>query len=149
MGQIGSRIDRHEIIGLDTSIWIYHLEANSRYLPLTKEILEGIQKGNWQGVVSTLTLMELTVPAWRQDQGMVARQYEALLINFPNLRVIDVDRRVARNAAQLRARFGVRPVDALLVATCLSCGATAFITNDRSLKQLEQALDVLILDDYI
>jgi predicted nucleic acid-binding protein len=78
----------------------------------------------------------------------VAREYEALLVHFPNLTLADVTRDVARRAAQLRARYRVRPADALQAATALVHGATAFVTNDRRLVRLEPVLDVIVLEDF-
>ena len=90
------------VIGLDTSIFIYHLEANPIYTPLTKTVFENMEDGKFQGVTSTITLMELTVLPWRTGHENVAREYEALLINFPNLSILDVSRNAARLAAKLR-----------------------------------------------
>ena len=59
----------------------------------------------------------------------------------------DVTRDVARQAAQLRARYRLRPVDAIQVATALVYRATAFVTNDATLARLAPALDVVLLDD--
>jgi predicted nucleic acid-binding protein len=70
------------------------------------------------------------------------------LIHFPHLTLVDVTREVARRAAQLRARHRLRPADALQAATALVGGATALVTNDRSLARLAPALDVVILDDH-
>lgn len=65
-----------------------------------------------------------------------------LLVHFPHLVLADVTRDIARRAAQLRARYGVRPADALQAAT-------AFVTNDHRLSCLSSELDVLVLDDFI
>ena len=62
---------------------------------------------------------------------------------------MDVTRDVARGAAQLRARLGVRPADALQAASALLGGATAFVTNDRALARLAPLLDVIVPDDWV
>jgi len=72
-----------------------------------------------------------------------------LLVHFPHLVLADVTRDIARRAAQLRARYGVRPADALQAATALLHRATAFVTNDHRLSCLSSELDVLVLDDFI
>ena len=139
-------LQRHPIIGLDTSIFIYHLEAHPRYLPLTTAILSGIVEGDRQGVTSTITLMELTVRPWQLQRQAVARHYEALLVHFPHLLLADIDRQAARRAAQLRANYRLRPADALQVATSLVHDATAFLTNDHRLTQLNGLIDIIQLD---
>ena len=68
---------------------------------------------------------------------------------FPHLTLMDVTRDVARRAAQLRARYRLRPADALQVATALVHEATAFVSNDRQLARLAPTLDVIILDDFL
>ena len=143
---VRERLAGHTVVGLDTSIFIYHLEAHPRYLPLTRELLGGVQAGRWTAITSVITLMELTVRPWQIERPAVAREYEALLIHFPNLTLVDVTREVARRAAQLRARYRLRPADALQAATALVGGATALVTNDRGLSRLAPLLDVALLD---
>lgn len=50
--------------------------------------------------------------------------------------------------ARLRARFRLRPADALQVAAGLANDASAFVTNDHSLHHLQEVIDVVVLDDY-
>jgi predicted nucleic acid-binding protein len=149
MERFRQRLAGHTLLGLDTSVFIYHLEAHPHYQPLTHELLTGIQAGKQTGVTSTVTLMELTVRPWQVARPAVAREYEALLVHFPNLVLADVTRNVARRAAQLRALHNIRPADALQVATALVHRATAFVTNDRQLARLAAELDVMILADFV
>lgn len=149
MASLPQRLAAHQLIGLDTSIFIYHFEANQKYLPLTRSILKLVESGQSQGVISTLVVMELTVHPWRIDRGDIARQYEALLINFPNLKLVDVSREVARQAAQLRAKYNLRPADALQVGTAIISGATLWVSNDKALKRLEPAIEVIVLEDFV
>jgi predicted nucleic acid-binding protein len=143
------RLAAHAVLGLDTSIFIYHLEQHPTYSPLTQTLLAGVQAGRWRAVASVVTLMELTVRPWQLNREAIAREYEILLVHFPHLLLADVTRDVARRGAQLRARFQLRPADALQVATALLHGATAFVTNDRGLARLGPALDVVVLGDLV
>lgn len=136
------------IFGLDTSIFIYHFEAHPVYGSITQEIFDCILKGEKQAVTSIITLMEINVRPLQLGQKDIAREYEALLCNYPHLSILDVDREVARRAAQVRAEFNFRPADALQVAACISGGAQVFITNDKRLNRLE-FIKIAILDDLI
>lgn len=148
MDRLSERLADHAVIGLDTNVFIYHLEAHPRYQSLTQELLAGVQAGRWTAVTSTVTMMELTVRPWQLGRPAVAREYEVLLVHFPHLALADVTRDVARRAAQLRARYRLRLADALQVATALVHRATAFVTNDRRLTQLAPILDIIVLDDF-
>ena len=149
MDELSKRLAKAKVIGLDTPLFIYFLEDNERYGPLAQLTINGIEKGKWQGVTSTITLMEITVRPWQLGRESAAREYEAILVHFPNLSVVDVDRNVARAAAQLRAKYNVSPPDALQVAASLSYGAKAFLTNDKRLSRLQDLIDILVLDDFV
>ena len=149
MERFRERLAGHAIVGLDTNIFIYHLEAHPRYQPLTQALLAGVQAGRQGAITSVVTVMELTVRPWRMGRAAVAYEYEALLLHFPNLTLADVTRDAARRAAQLRARYSVRPADALQVATALVHSATAFVTHDQRLARLSPELDVIALDDFL
>jgi predicted nucleic acid-binding protein len=142
------QLANHVVVGLDTSVFIYHFEAHPRYLPLTQELLASIQAGQRTAIASTIMVMELTVQPWKMGRSSVAREYEALLIHFPNLALVDVNRDVARRAALVRADHSVRPADALHIATALLEGATAFVTNDRKLSRLSPEISIIVLDDF-
>ncbi|MFP4346351.1 MAG: type II toxin-antitoxin system VapC family toxin [Anaerolineales bacterium] len=135
-------------MGLDTSIFIYHLERHPRYFPLTQELLSGVEAGKWTAVASTMALMELTVRPWQLERPDVARAYEDALTQFPHLTLADVTRDVARRAAQLRAQHNLRPADALHIATALAHDATLFVTNDRDFARLDIP-HIVLLSDFV
>jgi predicted nucleic acid-binding protein len=148
MGKFTERISQLPIVGLDTSIFIYHFEKNPTYLSLTRELFSRIESGELRGVTSTISLMEIIVRPLDLGRQDIAQKYEALLVNFPNLEMIDLDRDIIRQAARLRAEFKIRPPDALQVSACLARGAHAFITNDRKLERLQKQTEVIILDYF-
>jgi predicted nucleic acid-binding protein len=59
----------------------------------------------------------------------------------PNLRIADM-------GAHLRAEYNLRTPDAIQAATCLSYGATGFISNDAGFRRVA-GLDVMVLDDLL
>ena len=136
MDELSKRLASAKVVGLDTSVFIYFLEEHPQYSSLAQITIKCVEDGKWQGVTSTITLMEITVRPWQLEREAVAREYEAILVHFPNLTIMDVDRNVARAAAQLRAKYKVSPPDALQVAACVSYGANAFLTNDKRLVKL-------------
>lgn len=148
MGKLTQALGTHARIGLDSCVFIYHLERHPGYLAATQELLTGVESGRWEAITSTITLMELTVRPWRLERSDVAWDYEGALVQFPHLRLMDVTRGVAREAAQLRARHNLRPADAILAATALIHDATVLVTNDRDFSRLD-ALDVLLLSDVV
>jgi predicted nucleic acid-binding protein len=136
-------------IGIDTPIFIYHLESHPAYLPLTQALLSSIEAGMKKGMTSTVTIMEINIRPLQLGRPEIAIKYEALLANFPNFSLIDINRDVARRAAQLRAQYSLRRADALQVAACQVNGAQVFVTNDRRLAQLKAEIEIIVLQDFI
>ena len=148
MAEIGEALRRHERVGIDTSVFIYHLEAKAPYGPLVRTIFKALANGSFQGVTSALTFMELVVKPLQLDRPDIADEYEVLVASYPNLTVAELDRPTMRRAAELRAAYRLSPPDALQVAACVEHGASAFLTNDGGLRRL-QHIEVLFLDDFV
>jgi predicted nucleic acid-binding protein len=141
-------IGAHQRVALDTSIWIYHLEAHSEYLPLTTKILNAVSKGRCKAIVSELSLLEIVVRPLQLGLEDVADEYETLLTHFPHVQLVPVSRQILFKAAVLRARHGIRTPDAIILATGIVCGATRVITNDKEWKKVD-GIDVVYLGDFL
>ena len=136
------------VIGIDTPVFIYHFESHPDYSDITRQVLGAVESGACQAVTSMIALLEIMVQPYRTSQPQLTRKYEALLANFPNLNLMEVDREMTRLAAQIRAEHNLRTPDALQLAACLVQGARLFITNDRAFTRLEKSIEICLLDDY-
>ncbi|MEI9478780.1 MAG: PIN domain-containing protein [Deltaproteobacteria bacterium] len=148
MKRLQDILKTHPVIGLDTSLFIYHLEDHPRYAPLTEIIFSALEKGANKGVSSWLTLMEILVKPKTEGLLQAARDYEYYLTTFPNLTFYEMGLEVAKKASDLRATDRIKAPDAIQIATALLYGATAFITNDKIFERIK-GIDVLILDKFL
>ena len=137
----------HEVIALDTALFIYHFEDNRDYRHLTSRILQAVSQGQCRAVVSELTLLELLVRPLKLELQDVADEYEALLSHFPNLELVPLSRQVVLKAAAIRAQYGVRTPDALILATAIINDAALVITNDIQWKRVRE-IKIACLDDF-
>ncbi len=136
---------RHRRIGLDTSIFIYYLEANPTYVEMASEVFTWLERSPHAAVTSTITMTELLVHPYRAANEELVNQYYALLSSFPNLDWVAPDLGIADTAAQLRAQYRLRTPDALQAATAIRRGATAFLTNDAGLVRISE-VEVAVLE---
>ena len=148
MADLAAALRQHERIGVDTPIFIYHLEGTTHLAGLAGVALDELAGGAFTGMTSVLTLMEIAVKPLHMGRPDVAEEYEILLANYPNLVMAAIDRPTARRAAELRAEYRLRPADALQVGACLEQGATAFLSNDRELRRITD-LHVWMLEDFV
>jgi predicted nucleic acid-binding protein len=135
-------------IGLDTSVFIYHLEDNPRYASATDVIFTTLERGENEGITSYLTLLEVLTKPKAAGFLEAARDYEYYLTTFPNLTFFEMGLDVAKKASDLRAVDRIKTPDAIQVATALHYGATMFITNDRSFERVKE-IEVLLLDKFL
>lgn len=143
-----SFLRRNLRIALDSNVFIYQVEGNPRYLPVTDMIFSALERANISGVTSTITMAELLVPAYRNENESQVDDFYALFSKYPNLEWIPATLQIADLAARLRALHNLRTPDALQAATAVRGNATGFITNDPVLERVKQ-FETLVLDRIV
>jgi predicted nucleic acid-binding protein len=139
---------RHHSLALDTSIFIYELEAHPTYVEFADLIFAWLEQPGPAAVTSTITMTDLLVLPYRgKDEEQVNRIY-ALLSTYPNLSWIAPDLEIADLAAGFRARYRLRTPDTIQAATAARARATGFLTNDSAFQRVE-AFETLLLDDLL
>jgi predicted nucleic acid-binding protein len=134
-------------VGVDTSIFIYFIEEEPRFLPVVRPLFVAADAGQIELVVSALTLLEVLVVPYRAGNVALAQRYEAALTSGRGIRMIDLNRTHLRLAAQLRAVMNLSTPDAIQAAVSLAAGCTAFLTNHRRLPAVP-GLKVVQLQDH-
>ncbi|MBW1717360.1 MAG: PIN domain-containing protein [Deltaproteobacteria bacterium] len=148
MEEIDDRVKKllkgHQVVALDTMLFIYSMEARRSYIPFLRSIFYCIEKGLTKGVTSTITLTEVLIKPLKDQNIKAVKSYKFLLNNFPNLRMVNIDPQVAEKGAELRARYGIRIPDALQIASGIENQATIFLSNDCNLKKIKEIEIVLV-----
>lgn len=137
----------HRRIGLDSNILIYLLETSGPLADAAARLVDAIDAGTTEAVLSTVGLVEILVgPARAGDAAAFELTADALRDLL--IRVVSLDRATAEDAAWIRGSLGIGLEDAVHLATARNAGATAFVTNDRRLRSIPR-LEVVYLDDLV
>ena len=136
------------IVGLDTAPLIYLIEENPTFLPFVRPFFEALDRGEFRVVTSMLTLTEVLVHPMRRGNPELADRYRRTLLHASHVTTAPVSGLVAEEAAELRARHGLRTPDAIQLATAIRSGASSFLTNDIRLPSLPH-LKMLVLNQLI
>jgi predicted nucleic acid-binding protein len=139
---------RHRKIGLDTSVFIFQVEENPKYLELVNPIFVWLEVARARAVTSTITMLELLVQPYRLADMDRVNKFYALLSTYPHLEWSAPTLEIADLAARLRAEHNLKTPDALQVATALAGQATGFISNDPVFQRVA-GLEVVILDKLL
>jgi predicted nucleic acid-binding protein len=140
-------LQKHPRVALDTSIFIYQLETNPKYLPFTDLIFAWIERTGSSAVTSTITMTELLVQLYRESDDQRADQFYGLLSTYPNLEWVAPSLEIADLAAEIRALHRLRTPDALQAATALHSRAV-LLTNDPVFQRIT-GLEALVLEDFV
>ena len=146
MAALASALAGHRLIALDTSVWIYHFEGSAAHGRAADSVLEAVSEGRVAAVASELVLLELLVAPLKKGAQDVADEIELALLHFPHLQLAPVTRAVLVRAAEIRARYGLRTPDAVMVATAIESGATLSVTNDNAWRKVRE-IEVAFLQD--
>jgi predicted nucleic acid-binding protein len=136
---------RFTVVALDTAPLIYFIEKHPSYLPVQRPFFEAVHIGEIQTITSTLTITEVLVLPLRKGNADLVSAYGNILMNSPNLSVLPVDEEIATDAARIRADYGLKVPDAVQIATARRGKATAFLTNDATLKSIP-GIPTILLD---
>ncbi|MBI4378603.1 MAG: type II toxin-antitoxin system VapC family toxin [Nitrospinae bacterium] len=132
---------------IDSSPIIYFIEKDPKFHGVLHPIFTEINAGNVDAITSTIALLEVLVLPFKTDNKFLTEKYREILLNSKGFSVYEVTNEISELAARLRAKYGIRTPDAILVATSIHYGARAFLTNDSTLKNVIE-IKVLVLDDF-
>lgn len=144
-------IEEGKKIFLDTNCFIYYFENNKDYADKLETIFENIQSGNNKGYMSVLSFLEILVRPKKEKNLFLENRYKLMLSNYPNLHIVDVSFSISDAAARLRAEYGIKTPDAIILATGIIVKSDYFITNDIRLASIcnKENIQIINLNEEI
>ncbi len=139
---------RHRRLALDTSLFIYQMNENPKYVGLSDLVFSWIEQTGHEAITSTITMTELLVLPYRESDDCRVDEFYPFLSTYPNLRWIAPDLHIADIAARLRAEQRLRTPDALQAATAIRENATGLITNDPAFSRVNE-FETGVLDSFL
>lgn len=133
-------------IALDTNIFIYALDSSTEKGEKARLILQSIKELNPATCISVIVFEEFLVKVYKENLEKDISFFEDFLTGGGIIRVVDLDRAIARKAANLRSKYkSLRAPDAIHLASAIETKARIFITFDKRLPQNVEKLTVKVL----
>ncbi len=139
---------------IDSSVIIAYLERGEAVHPLAAHVLLRVGDPNdgLHASCSAISASEVLVRPIRSGPQAFGHVH-GLFTALPKLSLLNVDLPVAVQAATIRAITGLRPPDAMVVASGLLAGCEAIVSNDerwkRRLEPLFKQFRWIYLGDYL
>ena len=123
---------------LDTAPFIYFLEKSGLYFDKIRNFFIECRNYNIPLLTSAMTVEEYCVFPLSQNNNQAVANFETFLKGM-NVDVVPVDENIALKAAEFRAKYkGFKALDAVHLATAFLRGCSAFVTNDKQLRQAQE-----------
>ena len=101
-----------------------------------RDVLRKVRDGNLPAATSTLSWDELAYVVGRRRGREAGLDAGRRLLAIAHLRLVAVDTEVLREADRAARTPGVRPRDALHVASARKAGASVIVSEDRDLDRI-------------
>jgi predicted nucleic acid-binding protein len=131
---------------LDTAPIIYFVERNPAFAPVVDEIFDRLDRGILSAATSPITLLECLVLPCRSGSADLQRDFTELIVRGRGVTFISLDDAIAERGADLRARYNLSLADAIQVATALTAGCDAILTNEVAIRRVSE-LPIVIVGD--
>jgi predicted nucleic acid-binding protein len=142
------RLDLPESISLDSNIFIALNDVENGFHKPAKNLLFEINEINPKVCVSILVFEEFLVKFYQEKPKESLAYFENFLTGGGRFKVLNVDKSIARKAAQIRAKYPkIKTPDAIHLACAIEAGVKMFITTDRGLPQKIENLEITNLKD--
>jgi predicted nucleic acid-binding protein len=132
---------------LDTMVFIYLFEDDTRYAPACEYIADKLHEGAFHGTITPITTAEILVKPLLEKRTDIAEQYQSALQAMPNLTHMTIDDHLGAMAGALRAKYRHPLPDMFQAAAALRAEKPTLITNDKALKKVTE-LDVILLEEF-
>lgn len=129
---------------LDTNVFIYFLDRNPDFFPVVQPIITAVESGSIIGHTGDAVIAETLVKPYQTGNLALATRFKEFFSTENFLSVQPHDAETFDLAAQLRAGYSLKFIDALHYATAIRAGCKFFITNDGGI-QSSDALEVVII----
>jgi predicted nucleic acid-binding protein len=116
----------------DTNLFIYLIEDYGKLSERVVRLRQRMNERQDELYTSTLTLGEILIKPFEANNEILARRYEAALLQGAVL--IPFDRDAARLYAGIRRDRTIRPPDAIQLSCAAQAQVDLFITNDERLS---------------
>lgn len=114
----------------NSCVFIHVIQQTGEYRPVLETIMEEARAGRVAIVTSALTLAEVRGAGSEADEAMIDEMFRQ---DYIAVRVLDPP--LASRARRLGREHGIKPADAIHVATAIDLGAEVMHTMDGKTKR--------------
>ena len=125
-------------IYLDANIFIYAAINNGSVGEKCRKILFEIYQNKSTGYTSVLTWDEVVYSIWKKEGKIKAFEQGKNFLKLPNILFISATSAIISKSQELMENYGLKPRDAIHVATALSNNITQIASDDSDFNKVKE-----------
>ena len=135
---------------LDTNIFIYFLEGEPHIAKLVERVFQVCGEFDIAVVTSEITVIECMIRPHKQHNKAMIDKYQSFFDGAQDvISILPINSSLVQKIPLVAARFNLKLVDSLHVATAISDGCDGFLSNDHGIGPFDNSMTSLILSDNI
>ena len=127
-------------------MWLYSFTADRKFGPHCKRILDDLEAGKMEAVISIQVVAEVSGVLFRQFAVRDTTRYVDAIFSY-RMKILPVTSDIVRSAAILSKDYRILPYDGIHVATAKEHSCDAILSADKELDK-QNLLDRLDPLDY-
>ena len=125
-------------VGLDTNIFMaIFLEEKDKLEP-SLQILELISNGDLEGIVSSISLIEVATLFYQKNEIQKGRKAVDLIRALPNTTIVDITSDMAIDIAYTKFSERLSIADAAVLSSTIVLNSDAFLTYDNDFAYVKK-----------
>ena len=134
---------------LDTNIFLNVKNKEPPYFESSSAVIDAVDASRFLGVVSTITLAELSTGYNLRGDGVGKRELFDHLLSTDGYRLVPIDAAAADLSGEIRAKTNLPLPDAIIISTGVLQGASYIITHDKEFEKSKQYLEPISARDFM
>ncbi len=130
-------------VTLDTNIFLNVKNKEQPFYKYSKKILEAIDRGDLESVVSIVTIAELCVGYYKSNEIKEKDEFIAVLHSNKYYKIVNLDLKIADKSGQIKEKTNLKLPDCIIIASSLMESASILITNDLEFQKAKNLIEVM------
>lgn len=136
------------IIGLDTNIFLNIKNKEKPFYQYSKAILEAIEGGEFEAIISIIIITELCVGYYRTNEKKEKDDFLAGLYSNHCYKIINLNLKVADKSGEIKDKTNLKLPDSIITASSILEKASCLITNDDGFKKAKDLITIYTSKEF-
>ncbi|VVB96586.1 tRNA(fMet)-specific endonuclease VapC [uncultured archaeon] len=150
------------MIAIDTGVWVEYINTSGALHTQAKAVVESVNRGETDAVLTPLTLTEIYYVAERVYQEVymppqsetLAKKFYDFVYHHPHVEIKPLEYELCLKAAMIKSRYNIAFSDCFLLALSENDNAQVLFKNVESemkqnIKELNKRFKLKFLENYL